>query len=89
MAENTLLMKFLIQDEVFTLGFECGQIWEKIEAGEVFERHLIHTKNIDQIKLIGETFGVQVEIEYVNEDWSYLTVKSALQGDTKEGGPDE
>jgi hypothetical protein len=70
------LMTFLIQDEIFTLGFECGQIWEKIQAGEVFSKYAVHTKNTDQIKLIGETFGVQVEIEYVNEDWSFLTVKS-------------
>lgn len=69
-------MTFLIQDEVFTLGFECGQVWEKIQAGEVFEKHPVHTKNTDQIKLIAETFGIDAEVEYVNEDWSYLTVKS-------------
>lgn len=72
------IMTFLIQDEVFTLGFECGQIWEKIQAGEVFEKYAVHTANTEQIKLIGETFGVDVEIDPVNgnEGWSYLTVKS-------------
>ena len=75
---NKPLMTFLIQDEVFTLGFECGQVWEKIQAGEVFDKYPVHTKNTEQIKMIAETFGASIEIEFVNEDWSYLSVRSLV-----------
>lgn len=74
--DNTLLMPFLDQSETYVLGFEAGQIWQLIEDGECLERKLIHIKNIEQMKLICETFGVQPEIETVNDTWAYLTVKS-------------
>lgn len=72
---NILLMPFIDESETFTLGFECGQLWEKIKEGESFERHPVHTKNIKQIELICRSFGVDFGIEYVNEDWSQLTIK--------------
>ena len=75
---GTLLMPFLDESETFCLGFECGQVWVKIEEGETLTGYLVHTKNIEQIKLICRSFGVECGIETVNEDWSYLTTKSVL-----------
>lgn len=72
---NVLIMPFLDKGESFTNGFECGQIWNKIEEGEVLEGYLIHTENIEQIKLICRTFGVECGIEICNEEWAYLTIK--------------
>lgn len=73
--KNTLLMPFLDASETFTLGFECGQLWEKIQEGETFNNHPVHTKNKEQIELICRSFGVDPELVYVNEDWSQLTIK--------------
>jgi len=73
---NTLLMPFIDESESFTNGFECGQVWEKISEGDCFERHLIHTENINQIKMICDSFGVECLIDDYNETWSYLTTKN-------------
>lgn len=67
-------MPFFDESESFVHGFECGKIWEKIEQGEVFDSHLIHTENIKQIELMCKTFNVDFEISVVNETWSYLTL---------------
>lgn len=78
--KNTLLMPFLDASESFTHGFECGQVWQKINEGECFEKYLIHTTNSKQIEMICEKFGVECEIETHDETWSYLTIKS-IQND--------
>lgn len=77
MERDALLMPFLDSSETFTLGFECGQIWEKIQEGETLNKYPVHTKNKEQIELICKSFGVEAEIDYVNEDWSQLTTKSS------------
>lgn len=76
MEENTLLMPFLDESESFTNGFECGIIWNKIEEGEILDKHLIHCENIKQIEMICSSFGVDFGIEIVNDEWAYLTVKA-------------
>ena len=77
--ENTLLMPFLDESESFTNGFECGQIWQRVSDGESFERCLIHTCNIEQIKLICESFGVLYKIDNSSDsEWSLLSVSSAI-----------
>lgn len=76
---NTLLMPFLDASETFTLGFECGQLWEKIQEGEILSNYPVHTKNKQQIEMICRSFGADFGIEYVNEDWSQLTIKSHVQ----------
>lgn len=73
---STLLMPFIDESETFTLGFECGQLWERIKEGECFERHPVHTKNVKQIELICRSFGADFGIEYVDDGWSYLTIKT-------------
>lgn len=75
MEENTLLMPFLDGSETYTLGFEAGQIWVKLESGEVLENYLFHTKNIKQVELIMKSFLSDFDIEVTNEDWSLLNMK--------------
>ena len=78
MSQNTLLMPFIDESEMFTLGFECGQVWVKIEEGESLNSYLIHVKNIEQVKLICRTFGIECGIDIVDDTWAYLTTKSIL-----------
>jgi hypothetical protein len=75
---NTLLMPFIDESESFTNGFECGIIWNKIGEGDMLDRHLIHTENIKQIEMICRSFGIEPEIEVVENGWAYLTTKSIV-----------
>jgi hypothetical protein len=69
-----MLMPFIEQDELFTLGFECGQIWELCELGKSFDKKLIHTKNTKQISMIMNRYSCVFEIEKYDDTWGYLTV---------------
>ena len=73
---NILLMSFLDESETYVLGFECGQLWEKISNGEVMEDRAIHTKNKQQIIMMCESFGCDFEITDYDEEWCFLTIKS-------------
>jgi hypothetical protein len=76
---NTLLMPFIDASESFTNGFECGQIWQRVSDGESFERCLIHSCNVEQIKMICESFGVKYSIKKSSDsEWSLLTVTSVI-----------
>jgi hypothetical protein len=76
MEGSTLLMPFLDESETFVLGFECGQIWQMLTDGEVFNGRLIHTQNTEQIKMICEAHGAPFSISYCDDTWSNLTVSS-------------
>lgn len=69
-------MPFKDQSSSFTNGFECGQIWEKIQAGENIENYLCHYVNKDQIVEIAKTFGCDALFVDLDETWSEVTVKS-------------
>lgn len=71
-------MKFVTDDPVFTLGFECGQIWELLTAGETFDKKACHIENIEQITMICETYGCQYEIEVYDDSWFNLTVRPLI-----------
>lgn len=73
--KNTLLMSFFDSSENFTLGFEAGQIWTKVEVGETLVNYMFHRKNKKQIKEIMKTFLSDFEIENINEEWCYLNMK--------------
>jgi hypothetical protein len=72
--ENILLMKFFNDDPIFTLGFEAGTIYTKVESGETLIDYLFHYKNIKQVKEIMKTFLSGYKIEKVNEEWAKLTM---------------
>ncbi len=74
--KNMLLMPFEDSSESFTNGFECGQIWEKLQSNEKLNGYLIHSCNIKQIKKIAETFMTLITIkETSDEEWSLLYTK--------------
>lgn len=75
---NTLLMPFIDETPSFTNGFECGQVWQRISEGDTIEKQLIHCENIEQIRLICRSFGVECGIDIADDTWAYLTVKSIL-----------
>lgn len=62
-------------DPKFVKGFECGQIWTKMSDNFKFESYLIHTENIDQLKLMAKRFGYSIEIENFDDTWSYFSGK--------------
>ena len=74
MSDQTLLMPFLIDDPVYTLGFEAGQIWQMLIEGEMIDMKPFHTSQTDQINLMCESFGVDYKIREVDDTWSSLTI---------------
>lgn len=73
-----MLMPFVTDDPVFTLGFECGQIFTRIQEGEVLTTYTFHEKNIKQVELIMETFGTSFTIEVIGEGWATITTFSII-----------
>ena len=74
------LMPFIVQDKLFTHGFECGQIWELARNGNAFNEYYIHAINEEQIKIILELYNYQYTIERLNDPWCILSAinKSGL-----------
>lgn len=67
---NELIMPFLEQDEKFVHGFECGQIWEWMQAKRIFKDYLIHQINEQQIEMMCENFGYEYNFERTAETWT-------------------
>lgn len=78
--QNELLMPFINQSHAFTLGVECGMIWEKIKSGECFDYHPVHRENAEQLRLMGEALGANIEISEGDDTWQFFTIKSAIHG---------
>lgn len=75
---NILLMPFIDESESFTKGFECGQLWEIIKAGNTLDKYLCHDSNTKQIEMMCDLFNCDYIIEKVSNDWIYLTIKSTI-----------
>ncbi len=71
--KSVLLMPFLTDDPIFTEGFECGMLWEKMKNSESFDLLPIHVANIKQIELICHHFGYEYKINSYDDEWSQLT----------------
>jgi hypothetical protein len=74
-TKSTLLVPFLDETESFTLGFECGIIWSKLEKEEEITNQLIHLKNKEQIMLLCANFSLFANVERYCDEWGYLSVK--------------
>lgn len=73
---NILLMPFKDQSESFTLGFECGKIWDTMGRNESIENLIVHVANQEQIILMCDHFGYTRECKEVGDDcWMYLTAQ--------------
>jgi hypothetical protein len=69
-VEMGLLVSFPDQSEVFVLGFEAGQIWERLSAGN-FEEVTVHTVNSEVIMRMARHFRLNTHIEATGVDgWS-------------------
>lgn len=75
MHDNILIMPFIDESESFVNGFEAGQIWELLQAGEMIESRPCHLSNKEQIKMICELFNCNYMIEDIADGWAILTVK--------------
>lgn len=76
MTNSILLMPFLDESGSFTNGFECGKLWEKMTESVSVEEQLIHSENIEQIKLMCEHFGYEATFQDCEDGcWHYLTCK--------------
>lgn len=71
---DTLIMPFIDESKSFTEGFECGMIWGLIKSGECLDNHPIHNVNVEQVKMICETFGADYSITGFCDGWSSLSV---------------
>lgn len=78
--EKNLLMPFIDESESFVLGFECGQIWDKLQfikeldmSGSRINNRPIHIENSAQIQAICDYFEVKCFITPLNEEWASLT----------------
>ncbi len=75
MSDNILLMPFVNDTKDFTLGYEAGIIFEKVQNGETLTNYMFHRDNIEQVEIIMKTLLSEFKIEIVNEDWAILNMK--------------
>ena len=68
-------MPFLIQGDNFMKGFECGQMWTKMEAGFNFKDYIFHAENDAQVRMMLKRFGYSFVIKNEHAEWSYLTAE--------------
>jgi hypothetical protein len=74
--ESALLFPFIDQSEIFVLGFEAGQFYEALKAGNPIKQKTIHTQNVQQVRVMAEAMGYAGLFEDTGiEGWSYATFK--------------
>lgn len=75
--ERKIIMPFIDQSQNFTNGFECGQIWERMERGEKFDKYLMHPDNQLQVEMMCKRFLYKGTIE-ISGEWAFLTAEIDL-----------
>ena len=74
--QNILLMPFLDESPSFVHGFECGKLWQDLDAGKSFTDATVHNANVSQIKMMCEHFGYEYSLKDCGDGyWHYLTCK--------------
>lgn len=68
-------MRFKSDSPDFALGFQCGQIWERLNHCDVIEGLYIHADAKDQIESICKRFHAKYKIEPAGEGWFLLDAK--------------
>lgn len=76
---TSMIMPFKDQSESFTHGFECGLIWQKMDAGESFNRYVFHKKNEMEVEKMCKRFHYEYLLIFINDEWSELTAKRSHQ----------
>lgn len=77
--EYSLLMRFLNDSLDFVLGYECGQLWEKMEEKKPIDQN-IHSANVAQIKLMANIHSYRVEFEEYSNDLDSKRIYKRLIG---------
>ena len=65
-------MPFIDGSQSFATGFQCGQIWERLNHGDKIESQYIHADAKDQIEMICKRFHALYKIEPIYEGWYVL-----------------
>ena len=73
--EMELLMPFLNDSEDFAYGFQCGQIWERLNHNDTIEGQYIHAAVKDQIEMICRRFHATYTIEPIFDGFYVLDAK--------------
>lgn len=79
MRDNETLMTFIDQSESFALGFECGLMWQKMDAGESFTKYVFHRKNEKEVEKMCRRFHYRYLLIFLNDEWSELTANRSPQ----------
>jgi hypothetical protein len=69
--EYNCLMPFIDDSLSFVHGFECGQVWLKLEQGNSFVGYTVHTENSAQIQMMCDHFKVPCKIQVHKSDPTY------------------
>lgn len=72
-----LLMPFKNDSTDFAEGFQCGQIWERLNHNDVIEGLLIHRAIVPQVEMMCKRFHCEYKIEPAYEGWSILDARVA------------
>lgn len=68
-------MKFKSDSPEFAMGFQCGQIWERLNHCDVIEGLYIHAGVKNQIESICKRFHAIYTIEPAGDGWFLLDAK--------------
>lgn len=69
MSEYKLKLEFNNQSPNFTLGFECGIVYEKMRSGQEKLDGMFHPENREQLFEIAKTCGYQVINFSAVDEW--------------------
>lgn len=75
MEDNICIMPFLNESKDFALGFECGQIWNRLEKEEELIEAIIHLENAGQIRLMCHHHGYEFDYESLDESWINIKIE--------------
>lgn len=68
--EYGLLVSFPDDSHSFVHGFEAGQTWQKMEAGDVAEIEVTtHVKNREVMRRMAGALGWEIEVTTATEEW--------------------
>lgn len=76
----SLVMPFLDDSESFTNGFEVGQLWESFKINGCPESICVHTKNVEQMRLVAAHYNHDMDIMKTDyEEWTQVTFTQKIK----------
>lgn len=75
-----LIMPFLNDPAgIYCLGYECGVAWVRMEQEYNFDNYSIHTKNVDQFKLMCHAFDYECRFKKIDATWTSFFAKKRIE----------